>query len=244
MGRVAVVSGGSRGIGAATVLRLAQEGWDVSFCYRSDGLAALEVEKSAAEQGVRVMSSCVDVASALEVKEWLDRTEDELGAVEAAVACAGVVRDRPLALMSEADWHQVMGTNLDGVFHLCRAVTSAMVKRRVGMIVTVSSVSGVCGSAGQVNYAASKAGVIGFTKALAKEVGRYGVRANVVAPGLIETDMTAELTEKARTLLLNAVSMSRFGTAGEVADAVAFLVSDRAAYVTGSVLEVHGGISL
>jgi len=242
--RVAVVSGGSRGIGAATVLRLARDGWDVGFCYRSDEEAARRVEKAACELGVRVLAVRADVAAAAEAKEFVLRTEAELGPIGAAVSCAGIIRDRPLALMADEDWHQVMRTNLDGVFHLCRAVVFPMMKRRAGAIITLSSVSGVYGNATQVNYSASKAGIIGFTKALAKEVGRYGIRANSIAPGLIETDMTAALAEPVRARLLDSVALGRFGTAEEVADLAAFLVSEQATYLTGSVLEVHGGIAL
>jgi len=244
MGKVALVSGGSRGIGAATVLRLARDGWDVALCYRSDEQAARLVEKAAAESGVRTLAVRADVAHAAQVGEFVARAEDELGPVDAVVACAGITRDRPLALMAEDDWNQVMDTNLDGVFHLCRSAVFPMIKRRSGAIVTLSSVSGIYGNASQVNYSASKAGIIGFTKALAKEVGRYGVRVNAVAPGLIDTDMTAVLSDQARARLLEAVALRRFGTAEEVADLVAFLVSDQATYITGSALEVHGGISL
>ncbi|MET7386858.1 3-oxoacyl-ACP reductase FabG [Streptomyces sp. NPDC005529] len=244
MSKVALVSGGSRGIGAAVVTRLAQDGWDVSFCYRSDDEAARRVEKEAVELGARTLSARVDVSVAQDVREWVNDTEQTLGPVLAAVACAGITRDGPLALMADDAWHDVMDTNLDGVFHLCRAAAFPMIKRGAGRIVTLSSVSGIHGNVGQANYSAAKAGIIGFTKALAKEVAGHGIRANVVAPGLIETDMTAALTDQARARLLKAVPMRRFGTAEEVADLTAFLVSDRASYITGSVLEVHGGISL
>ncbi|MEU8892585.1 3-oxoacyl-[acyl-carrier-protein] reductase [Streptomyces sp. NPDC048442] len=242
--RIALVSGGSRGIGAAVVRRLAQDGWDVGFCYRSDEEAARRVEKEAGELGVRVLAVRADVSHAAEAKAWVSRTEDELGPVTAVIANAGVTRDRPLVLMSDDDWHQVMDTNLDGVFHTCRAAVFPMLKRRSGCVVTLSSVAGVHGNPGQTNYSAAKAGIIGFTKALAKEVGAHGIRANVVAPGLIDTDMTEALSKKDRDRLLSAVAMRRFGTAEEVADLTAFLVSDRASYITGSILEVHGGIAL
>jgi 3-oxoacyl-[acyl-carrier protein] reductase len=242
--KVALVSGGSRGIGAAVVLRLARDGWDVGFCYRDDEEAALRIEKEATELGVRARAVRADVADAAQAKDWVARTEDDLGPLGAVVANAGVTRDRPLALMSDDDWHQVLDTNLDGVFHTCRAAVFPMLKRRTGCLVTLSSVAGVHGNAGQTNYSAAKAGVIGFTKALAQEVGPHGIRANVVAPGLIGTDMTAALPARARDRLLGAVALRRFGTAAEVADLTAFLVSERASYITGSVLEVHGGMAL
>ncbi|MFF0739725.1 SDR family oxidoreductase [Streptomyces sp. NPDC004111] len=242
--KVALVSGGSRGIGAAVVLRLAEDGWDVGFCYRSDEEAARRVEKEAGEHGVRILAVRADVADPAEAKEWVARTEDGLGPVGAVVANAGVTRDRPLALMSDDEWHQVLDTNLDGVFHTCRAAVFPMLKRRSGCVVTLSSVAGVHGNSGQTNYSAAKAGIIGFTKALAKEVGPHGIRANAVAPGLIDTDMTDALPDRDRDRLRKAVALRRFGTAAEVADLTAFLVSDRASYVTGSVLEVHGGLAL
>ncbi|MFI5805085.1 SDR family oxidoreductase [Streptomyces sp. NPDC051561] len=242
--KVALVSGGSRGIGAAVVQRLAQDGWDVGFCYRADEEAARRVEKRAGEYGVRVRAVRADVSNPAEAKEWVLRTEGELGPVGALVANAGITRDRPLALMSDDDWHQVIDTNLDGVFHTCRAAVFPMLKRRTGCVVTLSSVAGVHGNAGQTNYSAAKAGIIGFTKALAKEVGPHGIRANAVAPGLIETDMTGTLPARDRDRLLASVALRRFGTAEEVADLTAFLVSDRASYLTGSVLEVHGGLAL
>ena len=244
MGRLALVSGGSRGIGAATVLRLAEDGWDVGFCYHQDEQAAARTEKAAAELGALVRATRADISDPAQVRAWVATAEEELGPVEAVVSCAGITRDRPLALMADDDWHDVIGTSLDGTFHLCRAAVLAMMKRQSGRIVTVSSVSGVYGNAAQVNYSAAKAGIIGFTKALAKETGRFGIRVNAVAPGLIDTDMTAVLTDRTRARLTDAIALRRFGTAGEVADLIAFLLSDRATYITGSVLEVHGGICL
>lgn len=241
---VALVSGGSRGIGRATVLRLAREGFDTSFCYRSDESAAHEVVDLATELGTRCLAAQADVADGDAVRAWLAETEAKLGPVDAAVTCAGVIQDRPLALMSDQEWNSVLSTNLTGVFEVCRAAVFAMMKRRRGSVVTLSSVAGVQGNPSQTNYSASKAGIIGFSKALAKEVGRFGIRVNTVAPGLIDTDMIHAMPQDARDKLLAAVPLGRFGRADEVADLIAYLVSDRAAYVTASVFEIHGGITL
>jgi 3-oxoacyl-[acyl-carrier protein] reductase len=244
MNKVAVVSGGSRGIGRATVLRLAQDGYDVSFCYRSDEAAADLLAKEVAELGRKPMAVRADVTKADEVRDWLTRTEQELGDIAVAVTSAGITRDNPLVLMPDEDWAAVLDTNLDGVYHVCRSVVFAMMKRRNGVVVNISSVAGVYGNATQTNYSAAKAGIIGFTKALAKETARYGIRANVVAPGFIETDMTSGLTDKAREKALKSVPLGRMGTADEVADLVAYLASDRAGYITGSVFQIDGGITI
>ncbi|WP_432193057.1 3-oxoacyl-[acyl-carrier-protein] reductase [Streptomyces sp. bgisy027] len=238
---IALVSGGSRGIGRSIVLRLAQDGHDVAFCYRSNEDAAERLAKEAAEHGTRVTATRCDVADGDDVRDWFARTERELGPVDAAVTSAGITRDRPLVLMPEDDWNQVLRTNLDGVYHVCRAAAFSMSKRRSGAIVNLSSVAGVYGNAGQANYAASKAGIIGFTKSLAKECGPRGVRANVVAPGLIETDMVGDMPEAVLHKQLKNVALGRLGRPEEVADLVSFLVSERAAYITGSVFEIHGG---
>jgi 3-oxoacyl-[acyl-carrier protein] reductase len=244
MNNVAVVSGGSRGIGRATVLRLARDGYDVSFCYRSDEAAADLLAKEVAELGVRALAVKADVAKADEVRGWLTRTEQELGDIAVAVTSAGITRDNPLVLMPDEDWAAVLDTNLDGVYHVCRSVVFAMMKRRNGVVVNISSVAGVYGNPTQTNYSAAKAGIIGFTKALAKETARYGIRANVVAPGFIETDMTSGLTDKAREKALKSVPLGRMGTADEVADLVAYLASDRAGYITGAVFQIDGGITI
>jgi len=240
--RLALVSGGSRGIGRAVVLRLAEDGHDISFCYRNDDAAANLLVKEVSELGRRALAVRVDVTDAAAVRSWITRTGSELGAIDVVVTSAGITRDNPLALMSDEDWMSVIHTNLDGVYNVCRPAVFDMMKRRTGCVITLSSVSGVYGNPSQTNYSASKAGIIGFSRALAKEVGRFGVRVNTVAPGAIQTDMTDDMAKAGRDKLLRAIPLGRLGRADEVADLVGFLASDKATYITGSVLEIHGGM--
>lgn len=239
---VVLVSGGSRGIGRATVLRFAQQGRTVAFCYRSDETAARELEKLADQAGGAAVATRLDVTDAAAVTAWVARTEEHDGPIDTVVTSAGIVRDGPVVRMSPEDWREVIDINLTGVYTVCRAAVFPMMKRRAGCVITLSSVSGVLGNATQANYSASKAGIIGFTKALAKEVGRFGIRANVVAPGMIETDMTAGLTAKRLEAMLGAIALGRLGKPEEIAEAVAYLAGAR--YVTGAVLQVDGGIVL
>lgn len=240
----AIVTGGSRGIGRAIAVRLAADGFDVAFCFRSDEVAAKETAELVRDQGRRAYFEAVDVADFAAVGEFVKRAEAELAPVDTVVACAGITRDRSLALMSEQDWTDVLRTNLDGAFNLCRQSLFGMIRRKRGSVVTVSSVAGIAGHAGQANYAASKAGLHGFTQSLAKEVARHGIRANVVAPGFIESDMVAALKPAQRDKAVQAIGLGHFGQPEQVADAVSFLVSDRASYITGTILRVDGGIVL
>ena len=241
---VAVVTGGSRGIGRAVVTRLAADGFDVAFCYLSNPGAAGEVAAEARRAGAQVLARQYDISVADQARELVSETETELGPLAAVVSNAGVVRDRPFARMTDDEWDTVVRTNLDGTYHICRAAARSLMRHDSGSIVTISSVAGIYGNTGQANYAASKAGIIGFTKSIAKELGRFGVRANVVAPGMITTDMTATIPAEKHKEQIGRIALRRPGTADEVADLVSFLVSSRAAYITGQVLGIDGGLSL
>lgn len=238
-GKVALVTGGSRGIGAAISRELAHAGARVAVNYRSDGETA---EAIAAEIGGIALRA--NVARAEEAADLVNQVESELGPLDVLVNNAGITRDTLIARMSEEDWEDVLTTNLGGVFHTCRAVARGMLKRRAGAIVNVSSVVGVRGNPGQVNYAASKAGIIGFTKALARELGNRGVRANVVAPGYIDTELTRVLPDEAKEMIRTNTPLGRLGEPEDVAGAVRFLCSDEAGFVTGDVVLVDGGLGM
>jgi 3-oxoacyl-[acyl-carrier protein] reductase len=234
-GKIALVTGGSRGIGRAIAAELARAGASVVVGYRS---GAEEAEAVAAEIGGRVVQA--DVSSGDEAR----RLVEEAGDLDILVNNAGITRDGLLMRMPDDDWHAVLETNLGGAFHTCRAASRGMLKRRSGAIVNISSVVGVHGNPGQTNYAAAKAGIIGFTKSLARELGNRGVRANVVAPGYISTRLTEELPDELKELMLQNTPLGRFGSPEDVAGAVRFLCSDEASFITGEVLLVDGGLGM
>lgn len=243
-GKTAIVTGGSRGIGRAVCLELARGGANVVLCYAGNENAANDTAAACGALGAKALAVRCNVADAGEVKALVDAAVKTFGRVDILVNNAGITRDGLLMTMKEEDFDAVVATNLRGTFLAMRAVARPMMRQRYGRIVNLSSVVGLRGNAGQVNYAASKAGVVGMTKSLAKELASRNVTVNAVAPGFIETDMTAAMPEAAKTATLAAIPMQRLGAAEDVARAVAFLASDEAAYVTGQVLAIDGGMSM
>jgi 3-oxoacyl-[acyl-carrier protein] reductase len=238
-GKVALVTGGSRGIGAAVARELGAAGARVAVNYRASADVATEI---AGEIGGIAVGG--DVADPEQAAALVARVEEELGDLDCLVNNAGVTRDGLIARMSDEDWDTVMDTNLRGTFNTCRAVSRKMLRRRSGSIVNLTSVVGIHGNPGQANYAASKAGIIGLTKALARELGTRGVRANAVAPGYIDTELTGVLPDEVRNAILGNTPLGRLGEPEDVARAVRFLCSDDAAFVTGAVLLVDGGLGM
>ncbi len=243
-GKTAIVTGGSRGLGRAVCLELAKGGANVVFCYAGNEAAARETARDIEALGARALAVRCDVSDAVQVDELVKAALETFGRIDILVNNAGITRDNLLMRMSEADFDLVVNANLKGTFLCMKAVSRLMLKQRYGRIVNLSSVVGLRGNAGQVNYAASKAGVIGMTKSLAKELASRGVTVNAVAPGFIETDMTAALSESARAAAQGSIPMNRLGAPEDVARAVAFLASDDAAYITGQVLAVDGGMAM
>lgn len=239
-GKVAIVTGASRGIGWAIARRLAQEGASIVACARNPENAQT-ITKNLAHP-VDLLTLSVDVSKPEQVEEMVQKTLDKWGQIHILINNAGITRDGLLVRMSLQDWQEVIGVNLTGAFLCCKAVSKNMIQQRSGVILNITSIIGLTGNAGQANYAASKAGLVGLTKSLAKELASRSIRVNAVAPGFIETEMTGGMDQKAKEAALGQIPMGYFGKAEDVADAALFLVSDQARYITGQVLQVDGGM--
>ena len=243
-GKTAVVTGGSRGLGRAVCLELAKGGANVVLCYAGNEAAAGETVAACEALGAKALAVRCDVAKADEVKALMDAAVEAFGRIDILVNNAGITRDGLLMMMKEEDFDAVINANLKGAFLCMKAASRLMMKQRWGRIVNLSSVVGLRGNAGQVNYAASKAGVIGMTKSLAKELGGRGVTVNAIAPGFIDTDMTAVLPEEVRGKLLASIPLGRLGRPEDVARTAAFLAGPGGDYITGQVISVDGGMGI
>lgn len=241
--KTVIVSGATRGIGRAIAIDLAKEGANISFNFLKNNLQAEELKREINNYGVKGKSFQVDIRDYDAVRGWVDNTIKLFGGIDILVNNAGITKDKALAFMTPDDWHEVIDTNLDGTFNLTRACIIEFMKKKKGIIVNISSVSAITGIAGQTNYSASKAGIIGFTKSLAREVAPYNIRVNAVAPGFIETDMLKDLKEEYKSQLIKRIPISRFGKPEEVARVVRFLVSDESNYITGQTIIIDGGLS-
>lgn len=242
--RVAIVSGGSRGIGRAIVLELACEGADVVFNYLKSKDLAEGVKKEVESKSKEALIFQADVKDLEAMKRMVAEAKKHFGRLDIIVNNAGILRDKALMFMEAEDWEEVISTNLSGAFNLVRAAIVTLMKEKRGNIINITSVAGIKGTPRQANYSASKAGLIGLTKSLAKEVAAYNIRVNAVAPGYVETDMLDGLKEDYKKELLNNIPLGRFGTSEEVAKLVAFLASDKSNYITGQVISVDGGLAI
>jgi 3-oxoacyl-[acyl-carrier protein] reductase len=243
-GKRVIVTGGSRGIGKEIVRQCLSSGADVYYMSRSEAADHADLSELAASNGRQVTWIAADMADEQSVSSAVKQVLDTAGGVDVLVNNAGITRDGLIMRMKTEDWEDVLKVNLTGAFIACRAVTRAMAKARGGAIINISSVVGITGNAGQTNYAAAKAGLIGFSKSLARELASRTVRVNVVAPGFINTDMTSVLSDEIRASLSGSIPLGRIGEAKEIAEVVTFLASDRASYITGQVLAVDGGMTM
>lgn len=239
--KVAMITGGGRGIGREIALLFAAEGADIALC-DVDGQSFAACEKEIAALGRGVVTGVVDVTKAGDVETFVHKILDKFKKLDILVNNAGITRDGLLVRMSEADWDMVLAVNLKGAFNCSKAVSKVMMKQRDGRIVNMASIIGIMGNAGQANYAASKGGLIALTKTIAKELASRNVRANAIAPGFIQTDMTAKLSEEVKAEMMKYVPLGKFGTVRNVADLALFLAGDESAYITGQVVQVDGGM--
>lgn len=241
-GKVAVITGGSRGIGKATAQKLASLGADIAVVYRSEDAAAAELCSELQQQGVKAEPFKLDVSVYDDAKETVDRIMETFGHIDILVNCAGITKDRLIAMMKEDGFDAVINVNLKGTFNMIKHCTPVFMKQRSGKIINLASVSGIIGNAGQANYSASKAGIIGLTKSVAKELAGRGVCCNAVAPGFVATEMTANLSKNNK--LVDQIPMKRMGQPEEVAELIAFLASPVSDYITGEVIKIDGGIAI
>lgn len=242
--KVAIVTGGTRGIGRAVVLMLAREGANVAFTYLKSTSNAQALIKEVEGLGRKSKAFQMDVRDFDKAKELIENVKHDFGQLDILVNNAGITKDKALMMMTKDDWQEVIDTNLGGLFNVTRSAIITFLKQKSGDIVNISSVSGIIGLARQVNYAASKAGIIGFTKALAREVAPYNIRVNAVAPGFIETDMVSGLKEEHKTELKKRIPLARFGNVEDVAGTVKFLLDPNTGYITGQTIIIDGGMSL
>lgn len=242
--RIALVTGAGRGMGRAIALELAKEGCAVAVNYNRSSLAAEELVRQIESGGGRAVAVKADVSSSEEVREMFKTVAAKLGSVEILVCNAGITRDNILIRMKDEEWHDVIAADLNSLFYCAKEAVRPMIKARRGRVIAISSVTGLVGNAGQCNYAAAKAGMTGFIKSLAREVGSRGITVNAVAPGYIETDMTSALPEEIKAAILNGIPAGRMGKPEDVAKTVAFLASEGASYINGQVIAVDGGMTM
>lgn len=240
--KVALITGGTRGIGRAIALKLSEEGYNIAISYINNNKKAQEVVDEIEKNNVKALAIKADVSKEEEVNNMMKVINKELGNIDVLVNNAGITKDNLLIRMKTEDWDQVIDTNLRGVFLCTKAVARGMMKKRYGKIVNIASIVGISGNTGQGNYSASKAGVIGFTRSIAKELGSRGINVNVVAPGFIETDMTQVLEDNIKDEMLKSIPLNRAGKPEDVANLVVFLCSEKADYITGQVIHVDGGM--
>ena len=244
MNKTAIVTGGSKGIGKAICVRLAKDGFNIAFSYNSNPELAEETAKLCESAGVKVKFYKVDVADSTACKEWTEEVQAEFGSVDVLVNNAGITKDGLLMKMKDEDLDAVLDVNLKGSFYMMREASKIMLKQKSGKIVNISSVVGVMGNAGQVNYSATKAGVIGMTKSLARELAGRRINVNAVAPGMIETDMTKVMSDKAREAVIAGIPFKEMGKPEEIASVVSFLAGEDSNYITGQVICADGGMSI